>query len=173
MRFVGASAAVAKGLIEKHRRFVVAYTGEAQGNATQAAIIAGYSPKSARSQASELLTKPNIIAAVQERQERLTQKADLSDTRILQELAEVGYTKVEVNGQSKMKALELLAKHKGLLNEDTSSSNRVTVNIGFLQAAPTHTPKGITTTSSAGFIDAEQVAQLMPRPSHLGSTQDE
>jgi hypothetical protein len=162
-----------KGLIEKHRRFVVAYTGEAQGNGTQAAIIAGYSPKSAVVQASVLLRKPNIQAAVAERQERLTAKADISDSRILQELAEVGYTKVEVNGQSKMKALELLAKHKGLLNEDTSTSNRVTVNIGFLQTAVNNSAKVFPVGHSQTLIDDGISASVLPRPSHVTPSQDD
>jgi hypothetical protein len=156
---------MAKGLTEKHRRFVVALTGEAQGNATKAAIIAGYSEKSARFQASALLTKPHIAEAVAARQAKLTEKADLSDSRILQELAEVGYTKVEVNGQSKMKALELLAKHKGLLNEDTSSSNRVTVNIGFLQA-----PSTSTTTQRVIGVSRGSQQLLNHAPNHAGAT---
>jgi phage terminase small subunit len=40
----------------KQRRFVEAYCGEAAGNATQAAKLAGYSSRTARSQGQRLLT---------------------------------------------------------------------------------------------------------------------
>jgi len=128
-------------LTERQRRFVVAFTGEAMGNQTQAAIIAGYSPKTARFQASDLLTRPHIQEAVLARQTRLETKADIKDSRILEELAEVAYTKVEIKGNEKLKALELLAKHKGLLQSEVSPQSRITVNIGFLNGAPTQ-PQG-------------------------------
>lgn len=43
--------------------------GEAAGNATKAAEIAGYKPASARSQGSRLLTKRNIKAAIADREQ--------------------------------------------------------------------------------------------------------
>lgn len=56
-----------KPLTERERRFVEAYMGEAAGNGTTAAIAAGYSRKGARQQASHLLTKANIRAAIDAR----------------------------------------------------------------------------------------------------------
>lgn len=50
----------------KQRRFVDAYVGEARGNGTKAAIIAGYSKKTAREIARENLTKPDIQQALSE-----------------------------------------------------------------------------------------------------------
>jgi phage terminase small subunit len=60
----GGSGAVP--LSERERRFVDAYM-TLDGNATKAAIAAGYSAKSARHQASRLLTKRNIRAAIDQR----------------------------------------------------------------------------------------------------------
>ena len=54
----------ARGLTELQHRFVLAYFGDARFNATKAAIMAGYSPKTAYSIGSELLTKPHIAAIV-------------------------------------------------------------------------------------------------------------
>lgn len=56
-------------LTEKQRRFVEAYMGEAAGNSTKAARLAGYkgSENTLKSIASENLTKPDIIAAIDER----------------------------------------------------------------------------------------------------------
>lgn len=45
--------------------FVAAYLGEARFHVTNAAIAAGYSPKTAYSQGSDLLKKPEIQAAIQ------------------------------------------------------------------------------------------------------------
>lgn len=49
---------------ERERRFVVEFLGKARGNATLAARRAGYSAKSARQQASRLLTKAAIQRAL-------------------------------------------------------------------------------------------------------------
>lgn len=55
----------ADGLTERERRFVTFYMGEAAGNATKAARLAGYSAKTARKQGSRLLrTKGHIRAAI-------------------------------------------------------------------------------------------------------------
>lgn len=56
-----------KALNEHEHRFVDSFMGIAAGNATQAAIQAGYSRRSARAQASRLLTRANIQAALAER----------------------------------------------------------------------------------------------------------
>jgi phage terminase small subunit len=54
-------------LTTKQRLFVDYYVGKANGNATKAARLSGYSEKTARSIGQENLTKPDIQAAVQER----------------------------------------------------------------------------------------------------------
>lgn len=54
-------------LNERERRFVEAYMGACAGNATTAAIQAGYSKKTARKQGSRLLTKADIRAAIDQR----------------------------------------------------------------------------------------------------------
>jgi phage terminase small subunit len=55
-----------KKLTPKQKKFIAAY----DGNATQAAIAAGYSKNTARSIANENLTKPHIAEAVAKRQEK-------------------------------------------------------------------------------------------------------
>ena len=61
-----------KKLTPKQARFVAEYLNDL--NATQAAIRAGYSKRSACSQAFDLLRKPEIAAAVQARREKLAEK---------------------------------------------------------------------------------------------------
>jgi hypothetical protein len=55
-------------LTARRRRFVLAYLRG--GNATKAAIAAGYSPRSAASIASELRRMPNVKAAIEAGQAR-------------------------------------------------------------------------------------------------------
>lgn len=64
-------------------------------NGSAAAIRAGYKKKSARIQASQLLTKPNIIAACQELRDRLTRKTELTIERTLQEIARLAFSNVK------------------------------------------------------------------------------
>ena len=56
---------MAGNLTARQRAFVDAYSG----NATQAAIVAGYSTRTARAIGRENLTKPDIVKAIQEREE--------------------------------------------------------------------------------------------------------
>ena len=63
-------------LTPKQQRFVEEYLIDL--NATQAAIRSGYSEKTAKEIGSENLTKPNIAKAIQEAQERLSNKTQLT-----------------------------------------------------------------------------------------------
>lgn len=51
-------------LTPKQHAFVAAYLGSCKGNATKAAIEAGYSPKTATATGAENLRKPHIQAAI-------------------------------------------------------------------------------------------------------------
>lgn len=66
----------AKSLTPKQQRFVDEYLIDL--NATQAAIRAGYSAKTAASIASENLTKPEIASAIQARQAKVSAAADFT-----------------------------------------------------------------------------------------------
>ena len=52
-------------LTSKQEAFVSAYVGPARMNATRAAIMAGYSERTAKAIGSENLTKPDVQAAIQ------------------------------------------------------------------------------------------------------------
>lgn len=80
---------MANKLTPKQRRFVDEYLIDL--NATQAAIRAGYSEKTARQIASEYLTKPHIQAEIQKRQNRLQNKLEITQERVLQELAAIAF----------------------------------------------------------------------------------
>lgn len=78
------SAAAYKALTAKQRRFVDAYC-EFGFNATRAAIEAGYSAKTARSQGSRLLTNVDIAAAVSARLDEAAMPAN----EVLARLADI------------------------------------------------------------------------------------
>lgn len=64
------------GLTDKQRRFVEEYTGPANFNASEAARRAGYSEKTAGQIGYQLLQKPSIEEAVEDRLDRLAMTAD-------------------------------------------------------------------------------------------------
>lgn len=80
---------VASKLTPKQQRFVDEYLIDL--NATQAAIRAGYSPKTANRIAAENLSKPVIQAAIQQRQKKNETKLEISQERIIRELASIAF----------------------------------------------------------------------------------
>ena len=80
-------------------------------NATEAAILSGYSVKTAASIGSENLDKPEIRKAIRLRQEKLSEKADIDADYILQKLnrnEQYAFNKGELVQSNR--ALELMAK---------------------------------------------------------------
>ena len=73
------------------QRFVEEYLIDLTGNGTQAAIRAGYAPHSARITASYLLTRPNIQAALAQRQQELRDSAAVTPERVIQEYARLAF----------------------------------------------------------------------------------
>lgn len=76
-----------KKLTAKQQQFVNEYLVDL--NATQAAIRAGYSVKTARSIAEENLTKPDIQKAIQEAQQRRAARTEISQDKVLNRLWEI------------------------------------------------------------------------------------
>lgn len=82
----------AKGLTPKQQRFVDEYLIDL--NATQAAIRAGYSEKTARSQGQRLLTDDDIAAAIQRAQDERAERTGIDAERVLQELGRIGFSDI-------------------------------------------------------------------------------
>lgn len=76
-------------LNDRQERFVDEYLVDL--NATAAAKRAGYSEKTARSQGQRLLTNVDIQAAIQKRQARLQGKLEITQERVLEELAAIAF----------------------------------------------------------------------------------
>ncbi len=75
-------------LNDRERKFVESYCSDAKFNGTKAAINAGYSEKTARSKASQLLTKVNIQDAVQDFMNKESEKASVTVQSLIEELNE-------------------------------------------------------------------------------------
>ncbi|WP_395976221.1 terminase small subunit [Christensenella sp. MSJ-20] len=94
----------------KQKRFCDEYLIDC--NATQAAIRAGYSPKTAQAIGSENLKKPVVKKYIDEHLEISHNDAVMSAEEVLMRLTEIARDKKERAGNT-LKALELLGKrHK-------------------------------------------------------------
>lgn len=80
-------------LTPKQERFVAEYLIDL--NATQAAIRAGYSAKTAGAVGHENLRKPEISKAVQEAMKAREQRTEITQDRVLQELAKLGFANMQ------------------------------------------------------------------------------
>lgn len=119
-------------------------------NATQAAIRAGYSEKTAASIGSENLTKPEIRARIEELQKERSKKLELDAEWVLTKLTEVvskslqekevekwdyaekkliGTGEYVYDSQGANKALELIGKHLGMFKDKIEHSGNVGVQI--------------------------------------------
>lgn len=134
-----------KKLTIKQKKFADEYI--ISGNATEAAVKAGYSRKTARFIGNENLTKPNIKSYIAERMQELEDIAIAKQNEILKYLTSImrgneteqtviscgDYTQeitdIEVSAKDRLKATELLMKRYGMLTEklDISSESRVVI----------------------------------------------
>lgn len=75
----------------KQQAFVAAYVGSARFVGTRAAIEAGYSARSAYSQAHDLLRKPEVRAAIDAELDSLRLSAGVTRARLIAELEAIAY----------------------------------------------------------------------------------
>jgi len=84
---------MSKVLTNKQRMFVQEYLCDL--NATQAAIRAGYSEKTAGAVGAENLTKPEIATAIQEAMDKRSKRTDLTADMVLTELKSMGFSNIQ------------------------------------------------------------------------------
>lgn len=103
-------------LTDRQARFCEEYLIDL--NATQAAIRAGYSEKTANRIASELLSKLDIQEKIAELKAERAKRTEMTQDSVIQELAAVARAEIKgVRAVDKLKALELLGKHLGMFVE--------------------------------------------------------
>jgi phage terminase small subunit len=105
-------------LTTKQKLFVESYL--ADPNATQAAIKAGYSKHTAKSQGQRLLTNVDIKQAVEKRIEKAVMSAD----EVLTELANIAVGNYETYRGDKLRALELVGKYHKLFTDKLEHSGK-------------------------------------------------
>lgn len=102
-------------------------------NATQAAIRAGYSEKSARQIGSENLTKPYIKEYIELEKKKVLGDIDSIRVRIINELKKLSFDEVkELTGhdhKDKLKALDLLGKYAGMYTDKVEHIGDMSINI--------------------------------------------
>ena len=143
-------------LTPKQQRFVEEYLIDL--NATQAAIRSGYSEKTARKIGSENLTKLDIQEAIQEAQNKLTERTEITQDYVLTNIKKVIERCMQQEAvQSRdgspllvegpegdlaclfefketgaLKGLELLGKHLGMFKDKIEHSVQVKQQLGEL-----------------------------------------
>ena len=79
-------------LTNKQSRFIEEYLVDL--NATQAAIRAGYSEKTAMEQGYQLLQKTSVQECIQKRMDGRSKRTEITSDRILEEIAKIGFSDV-------------------------------------------------------------------------------
>ncbi|MHB8172723.1 MAG: terminase small subunit [Thermincolia bacterium] len=132
---------MARELTPKQKMFVAEYLIDL--NATQAAIRAGYSEKTAYSIGEENLRKPEIQEAIQKSQNKRAEKLELSAEWVLQRLKDISDRCIQAEpvldregnpiGEYRFdsaganKATELIGKHLKLFTDKVEHSGTITL----------------------------------------------
>ncbi|MFY0682604.1 MAG: terminase small subunit [Thalassovita sp.] len=116
-------------LNEKQKRFAQEYITDL--NATQAAIRAGYSEKTAYSAGQRLLKKVEVQSSIQKAQAKRSKRTEITQDRVLQELARIGFSDIRNAVAWGGKALEDKEEERGFpvelrpsgeIDEDTAAA---------------------------------------------------
>lgn len=135
-------SSITKKLTLKQQRFVDEYI--ISGNATQAAIKAGYSKKTANRIATENLSKPVIKTAIDKRNAEIQSEKTMEMQEVMELLASIarGETTEETvtnkgdvietatRNSDKLKALELIGKRFGAWTDKKEISGNLDIEIG-------------------------------------------
>lgn len=135
-------SSITKKLTLKQQRFVDEYI--ISGNATQAAIKAGYSKKTANRIATENLSKPVIKTAIDKRNAEIQSEKTMDMQEVMELLASIarGETTEETvtnkgdvietatRNSDKLKALELIGKRFGAWTDKKEISGTLDIDIG-------------------------------------------
>ena len=118
-----------EGLRPNHYVFVHEYVIDRDGK--RAAIAAGFSPKTAESQASRLLRNVKVRAAIDAALLKLGKKCEVTAERVIREIARIAFQKLSKEERkqcsgNKLRALELLGKHFKLFTEQVQLSGTQT-----------------------------------------------
>ena len=100
------------------------------GNATKAAIAAGYSEKSAAAAGSRLLTIPEVKGAIDGALLRQAELSDISATFVLEGIRAIAENP-NARHSDRLRAYELLGKHLRLFTGKAEVDQQITVTSSF------------------------------------------
>jgi phage terminase small subunit len=106
----------------KQEAFAIEYLKDK--NATQAAIRAGYSAKTAASIGYELLEKPDIKEFIGQKQKEAVENAEVSMDWIVKQYKEIAQN-VLAKDADKLHALDSLGKHLGMFTERVEMKGQI------------------------------------------------
>ena len=135
-------SSITQKLTQKQQRFVDEYI--ISGNATQSAIKAGYSKKTARKIGQENLTKPDILAELKRRNDEIKSAKTMDMQEVMERLASMarGETTEETvtnkgevietatRNSDKLKAMELIGKRFGAWTDKKEINGNLDIDIG-------------------------------------------
>lgn len=135
-------SSISEKLTQKQQRFVDEYI--ISGNATQAAIKAGYSKRSAQQTGAENLKKPVIKAELDRRNAEIKSAKTADMQEVMEYLASVMrgeqtesvatakgiYDNVPVSAKDRIKAAELIGKRHGAWTDKKEISGNMNIDIG-------------------------------------------
>ena len=105
-------------MTDKQKRFCEEYLIDL--NATQAAIRAGYSEKTAKEIGCENLSKPNIAEYIQQLQQERSERTQITSDKVLVEVARLAFSNIANFVKVKGQALKVV--DPALLPEDDSAA---------------------------------------------------
>lgn len=118
-------------LTEKQQRFIDEYLIDL--NATQAAIRAGYSVKTAREQASQNLTKLNIQQAISEKMAERSKRTGVNQDRIVLELAKIAF----------VNAADVIDSDDATIKADATADDTAAIQSVKVKVIPTKEGEGV------------------------------
>lgn len=135
-------SSIAGKLTQKQRRFIDEYI--ISGNATQAAIKAGYSKKYANTNAAKLLQNTTIKTEIARRNAEIQSEKTADMTEVMEYLTSVMrgeqtesvatakgvFSGVEVSAKDRIKAAELIGKRNGAWTDKKELSGDISIDIG-------------------------------------------
>ncbi len=117
-----------KSLTNKQKTFVAEY--QVDLNATQAAIRAGYSKKTAQQAGSRMLLNVVISGVIKKAQDATAEKAGVTQQKVVDEFAKIAFFDLgDLNEApshlvaAKLKALDSLSKHTGGFSDKITHSS--------------------------------------------------
>ncbi|MDM8204513.1 terminase small subunit [Ligilactobacillus salivarius] len=131
-----------KKLTQKQQRFVDEYI--ISGNATQAAIRAGYAKKAAYQTGAQNLKKPQIILALKKRNAEIKSQKTMDMQEVMERLAAIArgetveqqvtnkgtVVEVEPKTSDQIRAMELIGKRYGAWTDKKEVTGGLEINVG-------------------------------------------